>query len=238
MPPVFSSVAILFFSRSADKEGDCKQLFTAGSDRENTSVVNYLIAHTYRQLRKTKLPIIAIDEDRQHGTTFGERFTDAFQQAFARGHDYVIAVGNDTPELTAEHTKEAAHMLQSGRADVVLGPAGDGGTWLMGYSRQAFDPYLFQQLPWNTSRLFEVVQKHITTSGKLYLLEQLDDIDDDLSLKKFLNKDFANALLEKLITYIRSAIATGKNIPAYRFYDLYSSFIKSKPPLRAPPLMV
>ncbi len=55
----------------------------------------------------------------------------------AAGHSAVLVIGSDLPTLPIEHLAEAARVLSGGGADVVLGPAEDGGYYLVGLRRPA-----------------------------------------------------------------------------------------------------
>ncbi|RMD47255.1 MAG: DUF2064 domain-containing protein, partial [Alphaproteobacteria bacterium] len=60
----------------------------------------------------------------------GARMRDAIAAARRRGHGAVLVIGTDVPGLSAAHIARALAELR--RADVVFGPAPDGGYWLVG----------------------------------------------------------------------------------------------------------
>jgi len=103
----------------------------------------------------------------------GARMEEAFSDAFRR-HSRVLAVGTDTPELTPEGVKEAVQRL--GSSDLVLGPARDGGYYLIGLRAPA--PRLFQHIPWSTS---QVLDRTLELARQLNLgvslLPTLSDVD-------------------------------------------------------------
>ncbi len=104
----------------------------------------------------------------------GDRMRQAFQAAFDRDVDAAIIIGTDCPELTEALLVKAFQALQ--QTDVVLGPATDGGYYLIGL-RQAI-PELFQAITWSTDR---VLQQTVTIVEKLNLsftlLPMLTDVD-------------------------------------------------------------
>ncbi|MBI4766168.1 MAG: TIGR04282 family arsenosugar biosynthesis glycosyltransferase [Deltaproteobacteria bacterium] len=104
----------------------------------------------------------------------GVRLERAFKEAFQSGIDRVVIVGSDCPGLTPEILQKAFDGLAD--QDLVLGPARDGGYYLIGLSR-LLSP-LFVDIPWGTE---EVFNKTIEISNKFklkpILLELLDDID-------------------------------------------------------------
>lgn len=207
MNKLSSNTAILFFSRSAEAEGQNKRFLQEQNIPQNTRVAELLISHTYSEIQKTDLPCFHIDEQQQIGNSFGERLTNAFRQIFKKGYNYVISVGNDTPELKAEHIREAARQLGSAKADIVLGPDIDGGTWLMGYKRDAFKESRFRHLPWNTAHLLDtILEQH--DGNEIHLLEELGDIDFAKELKAFLDRPTPNIRLRDLLRQLKSIIAS------------------------------
>lgn len=110
----------------------------------------------------------------------GERLIGAFSTAFAQGQARAVAIGTDCPSVTVEILTQAFEQLQ--RYDVVLGPARDGGYYLVGLKQSV--PQLFQGIDWGTERVF---QQTVEICQQLQLdwaqLSQLTDIDrpEDLS---------------------------------------------------------
>jgi uncharacterized protein len=88
---------------------------------------------------------------RQEGSDLGERLYNGLAGAAAR-HSFVAAIGSDHPDLPRERVEEAFALLAEG-ADVVFGPATDGGYYLVGVRREALSPELFTGIPWSTSEV-------------------------------------------------------------------------------------
>ncbi|HMK66616.1 MAG TPA: TIGR04282 family arsenosugar biosynthesis glycosyltransferase [Thermodesulfobacteriota bacterium] len=106
--------------------------------------------------------------------SLGSRMKRAFDQAFRTGFTRVILIGSDIPGLNAEILRKAFSALSF--HDLVLGPAGDGGYYLIGMT-QCF-PFLFDGIPWGESAVLEKTLDHARQSAlKIDLLEKLDDID-------------------------------------------------------------
>jgi len=117
----------------------------------------------------------------QTGNHLGERLQNAFESAFLRGAQKVVALGSDTLDLEAAHLLEAYEQLES--CDVVLGPAEDGGYYLIGSSR--FLPDLYVDIPWSTSAVLDSTLKWIKKQKLThFLLKPLNDLDDMTSLEK------------------------------------------------------
>jgi len=104
----------------------------------------------------------------------GERLHRAFAQAFAQGARQVVAIGADCPGLTPALFARAFGALA--REDLVLGPARDGGYYLVGLNRPA--PALFSEIPWGSG---EVLAATLNQAQGLnlstHLLEPLADVD-------------------------------------------------------------
>ena len=104
----------------------------------------------------------------------GARMEGAFRDAFSRGAERVVLVGTDCPGLEAPVMRAAFAALR--RKEVVLGPATDGGYWLIGLRRPA--PELFTDMPWSTGSVFERTRDRARSLGlSVHFLETLPDVD-------------------------------------------------------------
>ena len=105
----------------------------------------------------------------------GARMTTAFATAFAAGAGRVAIIGTDCPGLRASHLHQAFAALET--ADVVLGPATDGGYYLLGLRQP--QPELFQHKTWSTdSVLADTVADARRLGLRVALLPELRDVDD------------------------------------------------------------
>jgi uncharacterized protein len=121
----------------------------------------------------------------QGGGTLGERLIRAFRNAFADGCTNVVAIGSDCPEVTTLDLFEAWNSLET--QDVVVGPASDGGYWLIGLN--APSDGIFEQIDWSTARVFEQTMQWIRANGKSYhLLRELSDVDTENDWKAYLKR--------------------------------------------------
>ena len=115
----------------------------------------------------------------QTGDDLGARLSQTFETMFARGYTRVLIVGTDVPSLPLDHYQQALALLES--HDLVLGPALDGGYYLIGLKRTAHD--LFVGIPWSTERVLGMTQDKATTLGlKTASIPPWRDVDtiDDL----------------------------------------------------------
>ena len=97
----------------------------------------------------------------QVGDDLGQRMHHTFIDLFAKGYKQVIIVGTDVPTLPLSVYQEALAIL--GRSDVVLGPALDGGYYLIGLTQPA--KQLFAEVPWSTDQVLAVTQQQAKTLG-------------------------------------------------------------------------
>ena len=116
-----------------------------------------------------------------HGD-LGEKLDRAFDDSFRDGYQNVIIIGSDCPTISTTILATAIKKLAD--SDLVLGPANDGGYYLIGLS--SLCSHLFENLPWGSSTMLQetlVIAERSDLS--VFLLEELSDVDrkEDLSPK-------------------------------------------------------
>ena len=125
----------------------------------------------------------------QTGEHLGARMANAFKHGFKNNYQKIIIVGSDLYDLKTEHINQAFQDLETN--DVVLGPAEDGGYYLLGMKQ--FHPKLFRNKNWGTDSVLKDTLKDLKEES-VFLLETLNDIDffEDLEkhndLKLLINK--------------------------------------------------
>jgi uncharacterized protein len=113
----------------------------------------------------------------------GARMNSAFEEAFAEGVERAVLIGSDIPTLQGADLEEALAAL--GQHDLVLGPARDGGYWLVGLRQ--LQPELFRQMSWSTARVLRLtLDRAKEASLRVHLLRELDDIDTAEDWARFL----------------------------------------------------
>ena len=112
----------------------------------------------------------------QRGEDLGSRMEDAFQRAFGAGAKRVLLIGSDCPDLNGPLLETAFERLEA--ADFVVGPALDGGYYLLGMKGP--EPALFRDVAWSTGSVCAVTLEKIQAAGKTYsLLPVLSDVDTE-----------------------------------------------------------
>ncbi|RQW84178.1 MAG: glycosyltransferase [Geobacter sp.] len=136
----------------------------------------------------------------QQGDGLGDRLEKAFETVFALGFESAAAIGTDSPDLPLSYLEEPFRLLEEGGADVVFGPAVDGGYYLVALERSC--PELFRDIPWSTNRVLERSMASAATLGlRVECLPIWHDMDTVEDLKKFLaagNSEYAPRTLRFL----------------------------------------
>lgn len=112
----------------------------------------------------------------------GEKMADGFQTAFQKKHQNIVIIGSDCASLTSEIIEQAFLYLNNN--DFVIGPADDGGYYLLGM--KIFTPEVFQNIAWSTESVFTSTIQIIEQLNKSYAtLPTLSDIDYEEDWKKY-----------------------------------------------------
>jgi uncharacterized protein len=124
---------------------------------------------------------------RQKGMNLGERLQNAFLTMFKKGYQQVIALASDSPDLPVEILRQAISSLQTHK--VVIGPATDGGYYLIGFSHDFFLPEVFQNISWSTDTVLRDTLSRIEAkTSQIHLLPEWRDIDNKRDLQEFYEK--------------------------------------------------
>ncbi len=123
---------------------------------------------------------------RQGPGDIGARMRRALGASFNEGIERAVLIGSDIPGITTTILASAFDQLES--VDLVLGPAADGGYYLVGLQHSAWAAAadgFFRDVPWGTERVLAVTREKIASLGlQAVFLETLADIDrpEDLTL--------------------------------------------------------
>jgi len=118
----------------------------------------------------------------QTGNDLGERLHHAVSETFDEDVDNVIVIGSDCPKLNVEHLNKARAELRD--VDVVVGPAKDGGYYLIGM--KSLHSELFEGKSWSSHLLFDQTMETMIQSGlSWYELPILGDIDTVEDLERY-----------------------------------------------------
>lgn len=184
--------ALIIFARN-EVYGQVKTRIAATAGHEQAlSVYQKLLHHTF--LVTSELPFQKViyyadhieQEDRwpdalyqkkvQQGEDLGARMRHAFDDLFAAGYDRVAIIGTDCLELSADFIRQAFEQLH--QYDVVIGPATDGGYYLL--AMKCCHTPLFDNIDWSTGQvLAQTLDKCRGLRLSVFRLETLSDIDTE-----------------------------------------------------------
>lgn len=115
----------------------------------------------------------------QNGDDLGSKMMHAFETAFSQGYKHVCIIGTDCLELTSDILKEAFEVLKS--KDVVIGPAYDGGYYLLGMNRLITT--VFTNKNWSTNTVYSDTIDDLKHYRFSYgILPTLSDVDNESDL--------------------------------------------------------
>lgn len=125
----------------------------------------------------------------QTGKDLGERLVVAFsERVIFHPTQKIVAIGVDDPHLGREEIRRAFHLLES--CDWVVGPARDGGYYLIGCRAGSFHPSVFEKIEWGTPKVFEETEASIRGLGAtLAVLPERRDIDVPSDLRSWASDD-------------------------------------------------
>lgn len=125
---------------------------------------------------------------RQAGEVLGDRLAISFgERVYFHNAEKVIAIGVDDPTLPRSAIELAFKLLDS--CEWVIGPATDGGYYLIGCRATAFTPEVFREIPWGTPNVFRLTHDKIRAAGStLAVLTQRRDIDVPDDLREFASR--------------------------------------------------
>lgn len=190
---------LIIFTRYPEPGKTKTRLIPAVGAEKAAEIARKLSEHTLTQIRTlqnfTKIQIHFVGGNRllmqqwlgndldyfeQSQGDLGERIKCALEMAFANNMANVIIIGTDCPSLSPEIITEAYEALTE--YDLVLGPALDGGYYLIGLNHLI--PELFQNIKWSTE---EVLLQTLAIAQQLklrvYQLSILADVDRPEDLK-------------------------------------------------------
>ena len=179
---------LLIFTRNPEL-GKCKTRLAAKiGDQAALDVYVFLLEHT----RKITSPLNATkqvyyseeiaqddlwssdkyEKKQQVGEDLGLRMQNAFAEGFAEGYKHILIIGSDMYDLSTRDLEGAFNALE--KNEVVLGPAEDGGYYLLGLSRM--HDALFQNKQWGTETVLEDSLADLKDTS-YFLLEVKNDVD-------------------------------------------------------------
>ncbi len=143
--------------------------------------------HVFFKIMEERHGVNVID---QIGDDLGERMNQAFEVIFSHEYHRALIIGTDVPTLPLDHFQHALVLLEN--HDLVLGPAVDGGYYLIGLKRMA--PELFTGIPWSTDHVLKLTQeKAASLELKTALVPSWRDVDTIADLEALIEANVTDA---------------------------------------------
>jgi len=147
--------------------------------------------------------------DRQSERSFRRRLTGAIDRAMDESAGPLVVVGTDTPGLTSKHLLAAQAALVSNPEDIVVGPAADGGIYLLAAARPISD--LLTGVRWRSARTLASLLEILEAAGRtVRLLPVLADLDSRADLERWLalgpNGEWWRNVVRRLLTAVRQVV--------------------------------
>ena len=129
----------------------------------------------------------------QRGEKLGQRLAFATDDLFALGFSSVCLIGSDSPTLPPEVFEETIAVLtQPSGSNLVIGPATDGGYYLIGLRKPCRS--LFEEITWSSELVFEqTIERARRLNLKSHILREWYDVDDATSLQRLCEELFGSA---------------------------------------------
>lgn len=110
----------------------------------------------------------------QEGADLGERMKNAMQSAFDAGFSRVVLMGSDIPDYPCELVEKT--LLDLDRIEAAIGPAYDGGYYLIGFRKDTFMPEIFDGIEWGHADVFRPTMERLR--ARQYEVLRLPDWND------------------------------------------------------------
>lgn len=222
----------MIFTRTGEEEARAKSFVPQLGRHKNKHIADQLIWHAIVTAQRTRLPIHTIYSHEQRGNSFGVRLANAIEDVFSLGYDRVITMGNDCPSLTSELILDVRDKLY--QSELVLGPTPDGGTYLIGIGKSAYNRSHFIKMRWQTTSLLQDFEEY----AKAYSVEFLENASDINTAKDFV--DFIKLLDTSCLLYqqLVHVLIAPQYYDTFYIYFYSLLFFYTSRPLRAPPQVV
>lgn len=179
---------LIIFTRKPEKGKVKTRLAQGVGDDKALKIYKFLLEHTAKTTAKvnahkrvyyTKAIVEndvwddnIFDKNVQIEGDLGQKMQQAFEQTFQDGFENVVIVGSDLYDIDHKLIDKAFEKLNQN--DVVIGPATDGGYYLLG--TKSIFPEIFKNKPWGTDKILNLTLQDLK-SKQVALLEAKNDID-------------------------------------------------------------
>ncbi|SDB65899.1 hypothetical protein SAMN03097699_3160 [Flavobacteriaceae bacterium MAR_2010_188] len=207
-----SKKALIIFTRNPEL-GKCKtRLAKSVGDETALSIYKFLLKHTANVATSIKADRYVFYSEHikkgdiwsddlfrkklQRGNDLGDKMANAFTELLVMGYEKICIIGSDLLDLKSDLVTDAYDKLDQN--DVVLGPALDGGYYLLALKDMYYSIFINKE--WGTDSVLDSTLKDLQNS-KVILLQELNDIDtlEDLKSSNYFS---SNKELQKILEHI------------------------------------
>lgn len=218
---------ILLFLRAPEKGRVKTRLAASLGDDVTLALYRLFVEDILGMLSRTGCPVVlcGYPEDKlgeivswlnpdlpcrpQSGEDLGHRMANAFFEAFSDGFDKVVLVGSDIPDLPPRIIQDAFLALEEEGA--ALGPAADGGYYLVAFRKTGFLPEVFENISWGTgtvlSQTLSVFEKNGAPVRLLAPWQDIDTIEDLAALNA--RHPAADSAAPRTLAFLRQRRGSG-----------------------------
>jgi len=141
---------------------------------------------------------------KQSGDDLGQKMSNAFELIFDKyDHNKAILIGSDIPSIKSKNLSQALSELE--KSDSIIGPGFDGGYYLIGSKQEKFHSKMFRNIKWSTETVLKKsIDNIFYMKNSLYLLGNINDIDEYTDLEQFYNENRISMRNSYSIKYIEN----------------------------------
>ncbi len=176
------------------------RIATSTGDEMALRIYQHLMACALQSAAETNIPVFLFYEggipslsDRDKRFTYVEQTVGPLDQKISHAISFVlgtyskvIVIGSDCPELSSTTLKESFKQLDT--SDIVIGPAVDGGFYLLGCKK--LNPEILQDIQWSTSSVLQKLLSNVRNAGlSFHLLDELADIDTEADWLTYIKRE-------------------------------------------------
>jgi rSAM/selenodomain-associated transferase 1 len=134
----------------------------------------------------------------QEGWDLGDRMSNAFQEVFSDGAENAVLIGSDIPQIDSDLLEEYFEKL--GSFPMAIGPAADGGYYLIGFFNDTATTEIYTEIEWSTEVVFQqTVEKIRSIELPCYVGKELQDIDTIEDLETVASSELSSHSLVELV---------------------------------------
>lgn len=233
MADINPKTAILIFVRDPNSEARQK-VFAENLDfKANKKLAKVLNQRIIKLCKSTSIPTFVCNSFHQKGASFGARIANAFESIYDQGYKNVIAVGNDCFDISKDLLLNVEQKLNQN--EIVLGPARDGGLYLIGLSKSAFKRKEIINFKWTSEYLCQDFRNFADQfEFEFDELQSASDIDNatdfKLAVQALSKLDVFFKTIQEILSLTIKCILLFKNILQEKSYLRYTN-------LRGPPFL-